>query len=50
MEHCDKQLVILMAGKGTRLYPLTLGFPKCLLSIKQKPAIYNMILPLINKG
>lgn len=50
MEHCDKQLVILIAGKGTRLYPLTLGFPKCLLSIKQKPAIYNMILPLINKG
>ena len=50
MEHCDKQLVILMAGKGTRLYPLTLLFPKCLLSIKQKPAIYNMILPLINKG
>ena len=50
MEYSDKQLVILMAGKGTRLYPLTLGFPKCLLSIKQKPAIYNMILPLINKG
>lgn len=39
-----------MAGKGTRLYPLTLGFPKCLLSIKQKPAIYNMLLPLINEG
>lgn len=50
MEHSNKQLVILMAGKGTRLYPLTLGFPKCLLSIRQKPAIYNMILPLINKG
>ena len=49
MKHSDKQLVILMAGKGTRLYPLTLGFPKCLLSIKQKPAIYDMILPLINK-
>lgn len=46
----DKQLIILMAGKGTRLYPLTLGFPKCLLSIRQKPAIYNMIVPLINEG
>ncbi len=46
----DKQLVVLMAGKGTRLYPLTLGFPKCLLSIKQKPAIYNMLLPLIKDG
>ena len=46
----DKQLVVLMAGKGTRLYPLTLGFPKCLLSIRQKPAIYNMLLPLIKGG
>ena len=46
----NKQLIILMAGKGTRLYPLTLGFPKCLLSIKQKPAIYNMIIPLIKDG
>lgn len=46
----DKQLVVLMAGKGTRLYPLTLGFPKCLLSIRQKPAIYNMLLPLIKEG
>lgn len=36
MLYKDKQLIILMAGKGTRLYPLTLGFPKCLLSIKQK--------------
>lgn len=46
----DKQLIVLMAGKGTRLYPLTLTTPKCLLSIRQKPAIYNMIVPLINKG
>lgn len=50
MKYSDKQLVVLMAGKGTRLYPLTLGFPKCLLSIKQKPALYNMLLPLINGG
>lgn len=50
MDFNDKQLIILMAGKGTRLYPLTLGFPKCLLSIKQKPAIYNMLIPLIKKG
>ena len=48
--HNDKQLIVLMAGKGTRLYPLTLTTPKCLLSIKQKPSIYNMIVPLINKG
>lgn len=50
MSYKDMQLVILMAGKGSRLYPLTLGFPKSLLSIKQKPAIYNMILPLIKEG
>lgn len=50
MKHKNKQLIILMAGKGTRLYPLTIGFPKCLLSIKQKPAIYNMIIPLIKEG
>lgn len=50
MNYDDKQLVVLIAGKGTRLYPLTLGFPKCLLSVKQKPAIYNMILPLIDNG
>ena len=46
----DKQLVILAAGKGSRLYPLTFGFPKILLSFIQKPAIYNMLIPLINKG
>lgn len=50
MNYKDMQLVILMAGKGSRLYPLTLGFPKSLLSIKQKPAVYNMILPLIKEG
>ena len=49
-KYADKQLVILAAGKGKRLYPLTLGFPKCLLSIKQKPAFYNMLVPLINNG
>ena len=50
MECSNKQLIILMAGKASRLYPLTFGFPKGLLSVKQKPAIYNMMLPLINKG
>ena len=50
MSYKNMQLIILMAGKGSRLYPLTLGFPKCLLSVKQKPAIYNMILPLIKEG
>ena len=46
----DKQLIVLMAGKATRLYPLTLTTPKCLLSLSQKPSIYNMLVPLINNG
>ena len=46
----DKQLIILTAGKSTRLFPLTIGTPKCLLSVKQKPAIYNMLIPMVNKG
>lgn len=46
----DKQLIILAAGKSTRLFPLTLGIPKCLLSVRQRPAIYNMLIPMVNKG
>lgn len=46
----DKQLIILVAGKSTRLFPLTIGMSKCLLSVRQKPSIYNMIIPMINRG
>lgn len=46
----DKQLIVLMAGRGTRLYPLTLNMPKALLSVKQMPSIYNMLIPLIKDG
>ena len=46
----NKQLIILAAGHGTRLYPLTLTMPKLLLSVNQKPAIYNMIIPMIHDG
>ena len=46
----DKQLIVLMAGHGTRLYPLTLNMPKALLSVKQMPSIYNMLIPLIKDG
>ncbi len=46
----NKQLIILMAGHATRLYPLTLTMPKSLISVRQKPAIYNMIVPLIREG
>lgn len=50
MSYSDIKLVILTAGKASRLYPLTLGFPKCLLSVNQKPEIFNMITPMIKKG
>ena len=50
MNYRDIKLVILTAGKASRLYPLTLGFPKCLLSVNQKPEVFNMITPMIKKG
>ncbi|MBQ7105366.1 MAG: hypothetical protein IJN90_05870 [Bacilli bacterium] len=50
MNYKDIKLVILTAGKASRLYPLTLGFPKCLLSVNQKPEVFNMITPMIKKG
>lgn len=50
MSYSDIKLVVLTAGKASRLYPLTLGFPKCLLSVNQKPEIFNMITPMIKKG
>lgn len=44
------QLVVLLAGKSTRLYPLTLTTPKSILSLNNRPFIFNMITPLIKKG
>lgn len=44
------KLVILAAGHASRLYPLTIGFPKCLLSVNQIPGIFNMINPMIKEG
>lgn len=46
----NKQLVILMGGKATRLSPLSYSLPKGLLSIGQKPAIFNMITNYVKKG
>lgn len=42
--------VILAAGKGTRLYPITKIIPKPLLPIYHKPAIYYSIDLLIKAG
>ena len=46
----NMQLVILMGGKATRLSPLSYSLPKGLLTINQKPAIYNMIIDYVKKG
>jgi len=35
--------IILASGFGTRLYPLTINTPKCLLEYKGKPIINHMI-------
>ena len=46
----DIQLVVLMGGKATRLAPLNYSLPKGMLSVNQKPVIFNVISPLIEKG
>lgn len=46
----DMQLVILMGGKATRLAPLSYSLPKGLLTINQKPAIYNMLIEYVKMG
>lgn len=46
----DMQLVILMGGQATRLAPLSYILPKGLLTVNQKPAIYNMISTYIKRG
>ena len=44
------QLVVLTAGEARRLWPLTLSWPKALLSLGGRPAIFHQLLPLINRG
>lgn len=44
------QVVILAAGNASRLLPITLSYPKPLLSLGGKPAMFNMLTPLVNKG
>ena len=46
----NMQLIVLMGGKATRLAPLNYSLPKGLLSINQKPAIYNMLRDFVKKG
>ena len=37
------KVLILAAGYGTRLYPYTKNFPKCLLTIRRKPIIQYLV-------
>lgn len=45
-----KKAMILAAGFGTRLMPLTEKIPKALIKHKGKPMMENVILKLINSG
>ena len=42
--------IVLSGDSGSRLYPLTLGIPKQLLPIYDKPMIYYPIETLVNAG
>lgn len=46
----DEKAIILAAGKGSRLKPLTDYLPKCMLTIEGKTIIERIINPILNAG
>jgi NDP-sugar pyrophosphorylase family protein len=46
----DFDAVILTGGRGSRLYPLTQGFPKALLPIGNKPLLHFILDEMFNAG
>ena len=42
--------VILAAGMGTRLRPLTMSFPKCLVPVNSKPILEHQLEALLTAG
>ncbi len=44
------QLIVLTAGRARRLWPLTLTWPKALLSVGGQPAVFHLLTPLLSRG
>lgn len=43
-------IIILAGGKGTRLRPITLDIPKCMIRIKKRPFIFYLLKHLLRKN
>ena len=50
MKNSIKKAVVLSAGKGIRIYPLTKIFPKTMLPIGEKPALHVLLEELVDAG
>jgi len=50
MVSADMQAIILAGGEGSKMFPLTEGFPKCLLPVANIPMISYVVKYLENSG